>query len=193
MAKEQHFAHPPRGHVAILAYDDGNNRWQVLECTEDGYLQVRLQEVNGTVLIQQVMPSLLQPGINTHDGATWRKQPLIWGYTDRWAGTDSIADAVAGANTITLPAVPAGSVYVLQALTGLNVNSICSMRFRVKSVAVACTLTTFANQPAATVAAKDYTGLPLKEGDQAQIIFEGCTVNDDLYMVAWGYKMRVNL
>ena len=114
-----------------------------------------------------------------------------FGVNDRWAESASNLSAVAGTNTLESAAVPAGTLYVLQALTGLNANNICSMRFRVKSASIACTLTTFINQAAGVVAANDYTGIVLAEGDQAQVVFDSCTLNDDLYLVVWGYKMKV--
>lgn len=42
MAKEQTFSHPPKGHVALLAYDSVNDRWQVVHVDADGNLQVDL-------------------------------------------------------------------------------------------------------------------------------------------------------
>lgn len=137
------------------------------------------------------LSNLLGVALHGYDGSDWQKLPLVWGYTDRWAVTRSDLSATAGSNTLQTIAVPAGEIYILHALTGLNVNSICSMRFRVRSASIACTLTTFINQAASVVAAKDYTGLVLKEGDQAEVVFDGCTLNDDIYLVAWGAKMAV--
>lgn len=40
MAKETTFEHPPKGHVALLAYDSANDRWQAVYVDASGNLQV---------------------------------------------------------------------------------------------------------------------------------------------------------
>lgn len=50
MAKEQNFPHPPRGHVALLAYDSVNDRFQVVHVDATGLLQVDVADSGGVTL-----------------------------------------------------------------------------------------------------------------------------------------------
>jgi len=193
MAKEQNFAHPPRGHVAILAYDDVNNRWQVVECTADGYLKTRLQEVNGTVLVQQYMPSLLQPGINTYIGTDWQKQPMIWGFTERWSESLDISCDASGYVLKRTTAVDTGYVHVVEAVA-------CQLTEReTTSVSIECRSNPI-NVPlnaVATLAANTYLfwagRATLQVGDQIQIYMAGTNENDHFVGRVWGYKMKVDM
>jgi len=193
MAKQQNFAHPPRGHVAILAYDVVNNRWQVLECTADGYLKTRLQEVEGTVPIQQTTPALLQPGMNTYDGAAWRKQPLIWGYSDRYLVQQQNVSNVAGDYTSDLPSVPAGEVWRVAGVSvyrGTNVNQYARVQVYDGSTAVSIedidvgTLGRFFSNSVEII---------LKAGDNVRVVYTGATVDEVVITVALGYKMSVDM
>jgi len=193
MAKEQHFVHPPRGHVAILAYDDGNDRWQVLECTADGYLEIRLQEVNGTVPVQQATPALLQPGINTYDGSVWHKQAPIWGFTDRYHETEYTTDSAGGTHTFTFSTVPAGEVWVITGVSIVNQNNVWTGNVDAFFGAGIATVKAWYGGVAGQWQTWDPVHLVLKADDHVKAYIQSTVLHDDLYCNMWGYKMAIDM
>lgn len=73
------------------------------------------------------MPDIIDPtepffkdGTWGWDGTQWRKLPLLWGYSDRWSEANDAAASGAGDISAPTVAVPAGSVYVLQACSAFH-------------------------------------------------------------------------
>jgi len=125
------------------------------------------------------------------DGTVWRKLPLVWGYYDRYAErvVDDTADA--GTNWVSSTVVPAGSVYVVQALAAVDLTSAMT------SALLSAIDGTYGYNLA--VAGALAAGVPilwsgevvLKQGDQITATYRGCTLNDDLELMVWGYKMKI--
>ena len=193
MAKEQNFAHPPRGHVAILAYDDVNDRWQVVECTADGYLKIRLQEVNGTVLIQQYMPSLLQPGINTYIGTAWQKQAPVWGFSDTVGQKLSEQSNVAATFWMQTADPDPGEVWRILGLSLYrSANVPTFVRVQVYRDAA---LDNIVDLDIAVV--NKYYSFPfdivLKAGQYLRFGFASATVGETCEATYWGYQLNVGM
>lgn len=175
----------------LYGFDDPD--WVPVPSQANGELHVRLQSVNGTVLIQQYMPSLLQPGVNTHISGDWQKQPMIHGISDALGERDYNLTASAGSNTLTVGNVPAGEMWVFTRLSAVNLNNaitglafasiIDSVEYRLGQVSVRSAYQSF-----------DIQGpIYLSPGDRAHAYFTGCTLNDDLYFWATGYRMDIDL
>lgn len=126
-----------------------------------------------------------------HDGTRWRKLPVLWGYTDRYAEAEVNLSAATGGNVLIFSTVPTGEVWRVTGLTWVNINTACS--------AISAILNDGSNQysvsvepvPAANVYKSILVDVTLKAGDNLQIGFYGCVLNDDLYAWAFGYKMAV--
>lgn len=125
------------------------------------------------------------------DGSVWRKLGMVWGYEDTLAVVKSELSAAAGQNVLDTAAFAAGFVYVVQAIVGIDINSNPS---QIRLLAVSSgnfvpllqTATPGADTPVL------WTGhMTLKEGDYIRVRFQGCTLNDDLYVYVLGYKMAV--
>jgi len=204
VTKEQTFEHPPRGHVALLAYDSVNDRFQVVHIDANGLLQVDVAaqaanlDVNIAaqaidVEVTQATPADLVVAAHGYDGAAWRKQPLIWGYTDRIVEAVVVADATVGTNYLALGVVPAGEVWVIEAMSGTDDTTVPT---GVLFGAYNGSAWLWMKQVAAPVVSvyADYQGvLRLKAGDNCAVVFLGCTLNDNLYANFVGYKMSITM
>lgn len=215
MAKETNFEHPPKGHLALLAYDPANDRWQAVHVDDSGNLQVDITaivdgqihlygwdgdsweklQVDANKYLKVTLPleEALGARAYNYDGSNWRRANMLWGYNDRWAERATNLNADAGTNNLSTTAVPAGYVYWAAAVRMLNnTSTITQYRLEVLGGGVAVPLK-FQDTPAAGDSLLWSGGLPLKEGDQIRAIFYGCTAGDDLYLDVWGYKMKVDM
>lgn len=116
---------------------------------------------------------------------------LIFGYYDRYIERKSTTTATAGTNTFSATAVPAGEVWVVTSVRAVNINTNNSeVEFGIydgtSRKGFYRTLLPGANKDMM------WNGhVYLKEADYIQAIFYGCTLNDDIYVDIFGYKMKV--
>jgi len=142
------------------------------------------------------MPEAIPPvgrlaGLCGHDGTNWQKLNLLFGYYDRLAASKSTTTATAGTNVLNMDAVPAGEVWVVQAASMKDVNNATT---GVELRAIVAGNEVVLNYTAAVAAGVPvpWTGqATLKAGDYLQGVWLGVTLNDDLYLIANGYKMKV--
>jgi len=130
-------------------------------------------------------------GLWGFDGTAWHKLPMLWGYTDRYAEVEENTSAVAGFNWLVFSTVPAGEVWVVTGLCWVNVNTACSMI--IADLFDGVTLYGLAVE-APAVANGYYSilcNITMKAGDCLKVLFGGCTLNDDIYAWAFGYKMAI--
>ena len=125
------------------------------------------------------------------DGTAWRKQPLIFGYTDRWAEEKFTLTAAAGVNLLTTTAVPAGYIYRVDMVTGVDLNNAVSIGFYALGAGVAVTFAAYEAMAAGIIKVVFPVGIWLAAGDTLSCAFSGCTLNDDLYFRVWGVQMAV--
>lgn len=144
------------------------------------------------------MPGITNPaepyfkdGIWGWDGSVWRKLPLIWGYSDRWledlGGTKSGAGNYQKFGAV----VPAGYVYVLQALFIRNDSGARGRAYlEVYDGSDMYSLVTVMVPARYEVCAWD-GALVLKAGDRVVVTQHTCLDADVLKGGSWGYKMKV--
>ena len=126
------------------------------------------------------------------DGTQWRKVGLLFGYYDRLAGKTVKDNATAGTNIIDSATVPAGELWVVQAIAGINLNTAIT---KIRLVLTVGSISVGLKDDVPSVANwwVTWTGeVVLKEGDKIQGAFFGCSAGDDLILGWWGYKMRVS-
>ena len=165
--------------------------WKKLIADAAGHLLVSFAAQTIDVEVTQTTPADLTPGIQGWDGSQWRKLPLLWGYTDRYAEQQSNTSAAAGYNWLTFSTVPAGQVWVVTALSWVDVNTACTLI--VFSLYDGALLYTICADPApsANLYRSVACNVVLRAGDCLKILFGGCALNDDIYAWALGYKMAV--
>lgn len=131
-------------------------------------------------------------GVWGWDGTQWRKLNLTWGYADRWSEQVIELNASAGTNSLLTTAVPAGYVYILQAASVRDVNT-AATREAIMAFNGSVAYWLMVKDTATVNMPYMWQGeIVLKAGDQVRGYFEGCALNDDLYLQCWGYKMRVS-
>ena len=116
---------------------------------------------------------------------------LIFGYYDRYWERQYTLSATAGTNFLAGTAVPAGEIWVVTSLRGVDVNTSPS----------SLTLQAYDGTTTIVLARKLSPGINtdviwsgqafLKAGDYIQARFDGCTLNDDIYLDIMGYKMKL--
>lgn len=158
----------------------------------------------GAVEVVQDTPADLAPGIYGWDGSVWRKlsvdtsgrplviqyglvsgqahrQPMILGYSGDKTQEISELLSPGGTRVLTSDAVPAGEIWDVQVMFGLDVNSATtatSLRIHANGIVAAMVreAPTVANIPTL------WNGhVVLSEGDTLDAQFLGVVVNDNLY------------
>lgn len=165
--------------------------WKKLVATAAGALHIYIAGQAADVEVKQVKPWLLTPGIFGWDGSGWHRLPMLWGYSDNYAQNTVVADAAAGANTITFSTCPAGQVWVVTSVIAFDWNNaISGITIELYDGSVACALRR------KIAVAKDeevrFTGhIYLKESSRVRVVFDGVTLDDGLRASIGGYKMKV--
>ena len=183
-------AHQVTQNTALQLIDDLYNALHSVHLDE---LDVHIDGQTNDVEIVQQAPADLAASLHGYIGGAWQKAPLLWGYSGRWEERIILANAVAGGNILTCTAVAGGEVWVLQAASIVNKNSTSGPN----QIYLKSTSTYPVLAMTATIAAN--TSLPwdgavvLAEGDVVRGEFGGCTLNDDLHLNVWGYKMDIDL
>lgn len=135
--------------------------------------------------------AFFKDGIWGFDGTVWRKLPLVWGYSDRYAQLASNTNLPAGTSDVDGSTVPSSEVWVV---TGMCITvasaTITQIRFafyngsdRVDVHAIDDPVNVFPNGWAGQ--------LILKTGDCARARVYTATAGDDCWLNVWGYKMKV--
>jgi len=113
----------------------------------------------------------------------------IFNIVDRLEERKSNLSASAGTNLFSMTAVPAGEFWVLQGFSAVNVtNAVTSINGYMTGAS--CDMAIAQTGATAVNIALKWTGaLVMAPGDYVRFTFGGCTLNDDLYVDIWGYKM----
>uniref|UniRef100_A0A6H1ZVS3 Uncharacterized protein n=1 Tax=viral metagenome TaxID=1070528 RepID=A0A6H1ZVS3_9ZZZZ len=165
--------------------------WKKLIADAAGHLLVSFAAQTIDVEVTQTTPADLTPGIQGWDGAQWRKLALLWGYTDRLADQQSVADATAGTNLLVHTTVPSGQVWVITGGSVIDAQTAATCSFLAVVGGAGFFIYSYG-----TLTPWKYSVMPacyfvLKAGDYVQSQFEGCVVGDDLVSNIWGFKMAV--
>lgn len=167
------------------------NVWKRINSTAGGALKVQIEGSDGVVLIQQMMPTLLNPGIYGYDGATWRKMGLIWSYNDTIGQKISEASDVAATFWLQTADPDAGEVWrVLGLSVYRSVNVPTLVRVQVHRGGADDNI-----QDVIPTVNSQYFSFPidivLKEGQYLRAGFAGATIGETCELTYWGYQMAV--
>lgn len=181
MAKETVFQHPPGKHVAILAYDSVNDRWQAVHVDASGQLSINV-----------AAPQKLDVNLYGWDGAVARKLALVWGWSANW--DENLGGTATGTSYLKKSSVvPVGQVWVLQALSitdSARQVTLASMGV-VRASGGIVSLNYIAPLPRNTPLFCTGT-FTLGAGDWAQVFLDGTVAGDVINAGLCGYKMSVN-
>ncbi len=116
----------------------------------------------------------------------------IFAYNDRYSERLTIASAPEANNFLPFTAVPAGEIWILQGLAGIDYSNIPGdIVLQVYDNSNAIVLKEW--YPLTSAIWYSWTGeIVMKPGDNAYVIIYGATVGDGLFAHAWGYKMKIS-
>lgn len=160
----------------------------------DGTDPIKVQ-VNSDGRLEIVLPLEEALGARAYHytGTDWVRSNLLWGYHDRWSENVENTDTGAGNIDMLSDAVPAGYVYVLQAVWGISASrQPTAVDIRVHDGSDYLTLA-YETPAGANIPGLWSGEVPLKEGDKADIRIRGCQAGDAIYGGFWGYKMKINM
>lgn len=130
-------------------------------------------------------------GIWGHDGSVWRKLPLIWGYTDRWAERATGVSTGGAATDADTVVVPAGQVYQLEGWTVEHNDTVARVVY-LSCVSSDGSVQIYADTSfAQNTQAYGVNRFTLKEGDRLRFTVWGLTSGKTAYLDVWGHKMRI--
>lgn len=173
---------------------DDNGRIPIQLAGIDVTLDVNLESSDITLNVSEQSPlSDIESQGYGYDGATWRKNALLWGYSDRYAERVSNLNADAGGNILASTVVPAGEVWVIEVISAQDAtNNPTSVILQVTDGSAYPEMARN-NSPTSGNNTNWYGRVTLKESDKVSVTINGCTAGDDLYMEVWGFKMKVAL
>jgi len=116
---------------------------------------------------------------------------MLWGYHDRYAEYEESLNVSVGDRSVTFSTVPAGEVWVVESFAAWSAQTDVDAIY----------LKAHCDGADLSLASRGFTTehrsveLPnriiLKEGDYLWALFEGCSLNNDIYASANGYKMKI--
>jgi hypothetical protein len=125
-------------------------------------------------------------------GGAWQKNPLLLGYSAIISKALSNLSAAAGTNYLSSTAVPAGEIWVITTASMLNATT----AFTQATIIVSISGNNQYFQSKASPIQNEkviWNGQAiLKEGDTVVGAFDGCTLNDDLYLQFAGYRVDID-
>lgn len=154
-------------------------------------LDVRLDGQTADVEVTQTSPADLTPGIEGWDGAAWRKLALLWGYSDVWSEVQSGTATGEGDATATTSAVPAGYIFVLQAVSAFH-SADANKRLTISAVVGGAAIRLVDEADAIPGLHSCWAGgVVLKEGDGLYAIAVAPGDGKKCWIHVCGYKMKI--
>ena len=182
MAKETNLQHPTRGHVAMLYYDVANDRFQVV------------QGDDVDTAIPAAGKALLASSLgHGYDGSLWRKQALLWGYTDTYSeAVDEDYDST-GFKVLQTALVASGYLYIVTCVSAyFNSGTVTGIKLYLTMGAGDLTVSYDAS-PAVDVPLILTGSFPLKVDHRVKAGFTVSAQPCHCYLVATGYKMKLDM
>lgn len=148
----------------------------------------------GTIPTTESVPlTSIESQAHGYDGAAWRKQPIIWGYSDRMSEVVTYFTPGSGDYIMYFTEVPAGEVHLLNTMISQNSHKSVQHEY-----AISDGTNWFPIYPYGTPAINEfrftgYIQFVMKGGDQARIIFKANDASNYLTGMIWGYKMELEL
>lgn len=144
------------------------------------------------VEVKQQAPADLTVAMHGWDLTNWRKNPLVWGYTDTYADKDSESNVSANTHTLTLGTIDPGYVARVTCFTAFCSTANPS-RIGLYAVIDSVTYTVALFSPVVAYSPFEAPGdIILGPGDQVFAEFVNCALNDDIWVTALGYQMKIN-
>jgi len=183
----------PLTNIQARLYTHYGGTWTPVPVEADGSLHIHLNSQEADLGIAQATPALLQPGINSHIGGAWKKQPMIWGYSDRLYEDLSESAPDTGTWTKLSTVVPPGEIHKLEFMYVINDSRQgSSITFSAMSGGIV-NYFVFETTVARYFPNVFVGSVTLAAGDYLRITMGGVNAGDTMKACIWGNKMDIDL
>jgi len=166
--------------------------WKKLVATAGGALHIYIAGQAADVEVKQATPADLLVGVCTWDGAEWKRQPHIFGYSARYAELEYEDGVAAGDRLLTFSTVGEGQVRVVTQFSAYcDANNPTLVRFAIYDGSTNWQVDAVP-YPTADCNVVCRNTLILKKDDRLRVSFVGCTGGEDVRAVANGYDMALD-
>jgi len=130
-------------------------------------------------------------GVHGWIGGAWQKNPLALGYSGDGTQAQINLNALAGVNVLSLTAVPAGEIWIIQAIAAKDANNIVGT-LTLQCVANGTPVPLISKATPAVNEFVCWTGaLVIKEGSFVRAVYTGVILNDDLEI--YSHHVRIDI
>lgn len=126
------------------------------------------------------------------DTSSWRKNPIMWGFTSRLAVMNETTQSGGGNEWIDLYTVPTGYVATVQAIMSRNRDTITDQWHVLQASSQNYYVKWYDDQAIGLTGVNDNLSYALSAGDKVRVLYESCTNLDRLVTSCWGYLMKVD-
>lgn len=125
-------------------------------------------------------------------GGAWQKNPLLLGYSGDQSELVFDNNATAGTNSLNGTVVPAGEIWVVQAIQARDKDNAIDVIKLIASVNGVDVIVAQLVNPAADLSCFYAGALVLSEGDKVWTQLKGCTLNDDIELKYHAYTVDID-
>ena len=180
------------GYLGGLCGHDGTG-WLKVKTDANGYLYVVGTGTTGAMEVTQDTPAELLTGIHGYIDAAWKKQGLIFAYYDRYYDIKLESSGV-GDNNVNVAKVLDGYMYYVQYVEYYHEEGSPIVIDIMAITDTAATMNIYHDASAATsTRLSQPVGVCLKKDDYIRGVFRGMTSGHTIYVVLWGYKMKLGM
>jgi hypothetical protein len=167
------------------------DQWRKLVATAAGALHVYIAGQADTLTVDLDVPSSLAAQNYGWDGANWRKLPLLYGYSDRYAERHEETVPATSDRVLTFSTVPSGEIWIVYIFSARVVSGeIVDIALRANTNSISCVVNCDVQSSIGrTVGITSW--LVLKPGDHLDVYFINAIKDSVLHAYAWGVKMKV--
>jgi hypothetical protein len=164
-----------------------------LQLDANGALRVILKSSDITLPVSVAAPASGLVGTHGYVNGAWKKNPILFGYSDTLLLAYSNTNLAAGFNELLSAAVPAGKIWIV---TNINIGYIGTSPVEM-GVGIKRGTTTYTiwweRPPVSNVSYNKQGWWVLKEGDKLNNYVSGATAGDDMYFDFQGFAVDINL
>lgn len=163
-----------------------------IPCMNDDGTMKPLADAEGFLPILEQSPlENIESRLHGYIDDNWQKQPILLGYSDRWAERAVGTSTGAGATNSTTIPVPAGYVHILNAWTIVHTDTAARSVFLALAVGGVNVYLYKSDSLAPYTYIYDAAQVVLKEGDVLQFTVWGLVTDKTAVIDVWGIKVAI--
>jgi len=178
------------GVIKPLVNDDGRIPVSIGESSIT--IDVNLESSDITLLTEEQSPlTYIQARQYGWHGSSWKPAGIPLNFESRIGQSGSHTATSTDTYTMDIGSPPANKLWVIQAMTCRNLDSVTTVRFVAEKVTTGYYLDVAISPAINVISVCRAVPFVLTEQDTAQVIFVSPTIDDRLRAYAWGYQVAV--